>query len=487
MAFLPIQDQNNQAPQGQTTANPAQGTGNPPPQSGGSVGVGSGTAKTGGTPGSGTSTQFGSSASKLGDYLSANAPQITQQASGVANNLNTQYGQVSGDIGNAVNQFGQQVSAGYAAPNQTLVDQTLANPTILAANPTNLAGFQAQYNDTYTGPQNFESTTPYGTIQNEVSNAVQSAAPLNTQAGLQGYFAKNGGPNQTQASNTLDALLIQGNPNAQQTVNTAAGQFANLTPQLTTATAGADAGVTTAQQAAQQAAQYAQGQFGNTVNNFNQGINTELTNANNTNQQNIANYNADVKGLTAGNFLTPQQMQSLGVTQSQYNSLLAPVTEAATPNWYVDRNSGAQSTPTNINLNQWLQQLSAAPAATANQVATPEQFAEQQALSQLGGGQPLPGALLDPTLAAQAGTYKPTSANPTFDYNAALSGATAQDQAIQQAAKNQAYQTQNTAHIQHNQNSGGFFSNLLSNPLAQYLANPLLAVPQEIKQGAKKI
>ncbi len=110
MAFLPQDEQNQNAPQGQTTNNPQNGGAGLPPQgAGGSVGAATGGAKAGSSPATGTSTQFGSSASKLGDYLSANAPQIQNQANNIVGGLNNQYGQVNQDITNAANQFQSQV------------------------------------------------------------------------------------------------------------------------------------------------------------------------------------------------------------------------------------------------------------------------------------------------------------------------------------------------------------------------------------------
>ena len=126
MSFLPINEQNQMSPQGQTTNAPTS-QGNVPAQTGGSAGAGAGGGAAKGSM-TGTPTQFGSSASKLGDYLSANAPQIQNTASNIAGGLNTQYGQVGTDINNATSQFGNQVNAGYNAANPDLTSQALANP-----------------------------------------------------------------------------------------------------------------------------------------------------------------------------------------------------------------------------------------------------------------------------------------------------------------------------------------------------------------------
>ncbi len=376
MSFLPISEQNQQAPTGQTT--PAPNAGQPAPQSGGSTGAGSpGGPKSAST---GTPSQFGSSASKLGDYLSANAPQITQQAGQVTAGLNNQYDTLNQGITNAANQFGQQVSQGYAAPNQDVVNQAVANPTQFAQDPNNVKAFQAQYNNQYTGPQNFESTTPYGQIQGQVQNAVQQGGLLQTQAGLQSYL---GGQqkNPTQASSTLDALLLRGNPEAQQQIQQAGTKLGTLGTNLQTATQAQDQGVQAAQQAAQNAQQYAQGQFNPYVQNFGNAVNQNFQNA------------------TTG--------------QQQYNQGIEQTREQLNP-WNTLLNAYDVSSGFNLD-NPFAQYNNLQPvvqAPTAESVATPEQFAVQQALSQLGGQNY---NFLNPEMANQAGTFNLPQA-PNIDY-----------------------------------------------------------------------
>lgn len=405
MSFLPINEQNQQAPQGQTTNAPTS-QGNVPTQTGGSAGAGQGGGAAKGTS-TGTPTQFGSSASKLGDYLSANAPQIQNQANQVTNNLNQQYGQVGTDIGAAANQFGQQVSQGYAAPNQDVVNQALANPTQFVSNPNNVSAFQAQYNDTYKGPQNFESTTPYSNIQNEVNTAVQNAGLLNTQAGLQNYFSQGAGPNQTKASNTLDTLLLTGNPQAQQQIQQAAGQFQSLTPQFQNTVTAADQGVTAAQQAAQQAQQYAQGQ----ANPYAQNFNTGLQNAVTTNETGRNAYNQSLAGnqaaaTTGRTNLFNTQNQNLQKLLSGYGWLTSLGAGSNSPQMQSgETNLGKALAPNTSAYDAILaEQMNNNPATLAN-TSTADQYAQANALSQLLGtnyNNPLNQADI-----SQAGTYKP--------------------------------------------------------------------------------
>lgn len=287
MAFLPKYQEDQDAPEGQTTNAPA---GEAPPSSGGSAGEGPGGA--GGTPNTGSSTKFGSPASKLGDYLSANAPQIAQQGAKVAGGLNTQFANLNQGIEQAGQQFNQQVQGGYTAPNQTLVNQALSNPSQFTATPDNIQAFKDQYNNQYKGPQNFEGTDIYGNIQGQVNAAQQQANLLKNPAGLQSYLTGQS-KNPTAASSTLDALLIQGDPTARQKVQDAAAQFQGLTPKFQDTVSGANSSVQAAQKAAQDSAKYAQDQSAQTAANFNQGLTDKVTS---TNQQRDA-YNTAVSKI----------------------------------------------------------------------------------------------------------------------------------------------------------------------------------------------
>lgn len=378
MSYLPPDQTNNQAPSGTTTNAPGQ---LPPQGAGGSVGAGTtgGAPKAGAAPNTGTANQFGSSASKLGDYLSANAPQIQQQAGNVASGLNNQYGQVSADVTNGANQFQQSVNNGYTAQNTGLVDQAFQNPTGFVTDPNNVSGFQSQYNDTYSGPQNYESTTPYSQIQNEVSQAVSNAGTLGTQGGLANYF-QGLEKNPTQAQASLDSLLVSGDPNAQSQVSQAANQFQNLTPAFQNSTTASDALVPQAQQNAAAANQYAHDQFGNAVTGFNNTVNGEATNANNQFNQ----YNTQA---------TTEQQQAQNA-QAEINAYLS----AYSPIGNVDTSS--------LNPYAALQPLQGT-APTAASAATTQDYQTQAALQQLiGAGVPIDTAIQQVT-AGQAGTALP--------------------------------------------------------------------------------
>lgn len=374
MSYLPIKQQNEDAPEGETTADPSSQI---PEGSGGSVGAESGGAAAAGSS-TGTPTQFGSSASKLGDYLSANAPQIGQQADKISGQLNTQYNQLNQGITNAANQFGQQVQGGYNAPDQNIVNQALANPNQFVQDPNNVKAFQGQYNNQYTGPQNFESTSPYSQIQGQVQSAVQQGGLLQNQAGLQSYL-QGQQKNPTRASATLDSLLLRGNPEAQQKVKTAGQQFNNLTGQLEQAKTAGNQQVDVAKTAANTSKQYAQDTVAPAVANWQKTLTDQVAN----NEKQRGDYNTNIASILA----KLSNGQSGTLTASEVAQLNANYPEIVKFNNLAQINNDSYGGATNVNLANYLQG-SLNPdnnIATAANSATPQDYSTANAYSQLLG------------------------------------------------------------------------------------------------------
>lgn len=484
MSFLPIdKQQESEQMQQQTTNFPA---GEAPPTTGGSAGdEGGGAAPK--TASSGTPTQFGSSASKLGAYLSANAPQIQGQAQKVAGNLNQQYGQLQGNIQNASTQFGQQVQQGYTAPNQDVVNQAVSNPTQFTATPDNLKAFQAQYNNTYTGPQNFESSTPYGEVQGQVNSAVQNAGLLNTRAGLQDYLGRQQ-TNPTRASSMLDAVLLQGNPQARQQVEQAAGQFKGLTDQFGQAVTGANKTVQDAQKTAQGAQDYARNALSGATTNLGNTVNQQYQTAIQKAQQQNTDISNQLKAQSWDpNILAPQ----LGITPEQLTQLAQAVHDAQTSQYMTGHNFGAASKTAPVDLLGYLQQGNPTDYINAGNVATPEQYAQATALQQLAGGQLPEGFALNPAMSQLAGTA-PSNLN-MFNYDAALGNTSNQGAFQRNEAQSMANYLTDAANAEHEASKshtfGSNFLNKIALPIAKTFVNPNLSVPQQIeatKTGAKK-
>jgi hypothetical protein len=373
----------------------------------------------------------------LSAYLTENAPQVQGQANTIAGNLNSTYGQVNTDLGNTVGQFNQQVASSYTAPNQQLLSQEKANPTAFASNAGNVSAFQGQLNDVYNGPQNFESTTPYSNIQDEVSQAVTDAGLWNSPAGVTSAY-QQAEPNANPGIVSLDSALLQGTPGAMQTVTNAAAPYQNLTGYLANDVTTADQGVANAQQTAQQTAANTQA----ALTGQEQGLtaqeaadNTAAYNAANTNYQNELNaLNAispnatetadlntlntilqtpnhsnaqattDLQNLEAAEAAaTPQVMQQgaggvgqvnpalqpliqAGLTPAQIQQLVGEENQLLTPQFTSSANPGNGSAWT-VGAAVPLSQYLTGPAPTQAQFtgASPQDIAEAQALNTLAG------------------------------------------------------------------------------------------------------
>lgn len=339
----------------------------------------------------------------LQSYLTANAPQIQNQANTISGNLNSQYGQVQGDVNKGASDFGQQVQAGYAAENPTLVSQAAANPTNFAQDPNNVKAFQSQINDQYTGPTNFEGTPQYGALNTEVGNATSNAKLLGTPSGVQTYL-QSSEKNPTQGENLLDSVLLQQSPKAIQQVQAAAAPFSQLPQYLSSAVATADQGAAAAPGAAQAAAANAQRAFtgaGGVVPTWEQGLQDTL--AKDTSQTQA--YNTGINNLIGAESSANPQLADVMTALGSYNT----------------NAKGYSETNPYFNATSTLPQISGVdlqnfnnPATQAlpnqNQVASGADVAEQNALQQLLGSNFNP--FLTDT--AQAGSFKAPGAVPTL-------------------------------------------------------------------------
>lgn len=398
MAYLPKQipdeEKNLFGRQDDTTANPI------PPQTGGSSGTGSeGTGATNAAPGMATSTQFGSNAAKLSDYLKSNAPQIQEFGNKISGNLTENYNKTMGDINQGFGNFNQQVNQGYAQPNQEKINQAISNPVSYAQNPDDVKSFQSWYNNEYTGPQNFEGTDTYAGLNNQVNQAVEKASLVGNESGLNTYLNQfTGNPGRTKGMQTLDTALLQRNPEAAQSIRAAAQPYSGLNDYLGGKVNEANKNVQTAKQATNDTRENLRNQFtgeGGFVPNFQNEVNARVSQSQGDAAARAAaakNMFTDVNLTMPGAYknINPQILSDLGITdpiqaavfasqQSGYNHLGG--NQYSNPLGYLN-----QRTP-EVELNKY-------------NLSTPDDFARAQALSQLTGTENyLPGEY-----ANQAGT-----------------------------------------------------------------------------------
>jgi hypothetical protein len=451
--------------------------------------------------------QNGSGYTDVSTYLNANQQGGAQLGNQVAQNLNTGYNQVQSDIGNSVNTAQSAINSGYTPENTQLIQQVASNPTGAVNDPNQLSGFTGQLNDQYTGPT---SWADQGTLAGEVQTAQQNANISNpgTANVLTQQVEQQLNPGQTsQGINSLDTLLLTGNPNAVNTVQQAAAPYAGLTDYLNQQGTNVGNAITGAQSNAAQASQDALNAFtGNngTLTNLNNTINTTTqnqlttdqqqqqqlaTDLTNLEQQNGSIYDASqgLKNYTVGS-LSPQDIATLGITQDQASQLQAALQQAGTSQYETGHNFGASSAVAPIDLTQYLQQNNPNTVVNAGSVATPQQYQEMAAINQLLGSKaPTQGEAINPLNAASAGIVTPSSLN-NFNYQGALTAAQTTAANERAAAQQQANQLTAAADLAHAQSQhGGPFSSIgnFLNTAGSYLANPLSVVPQEINAAQK--
>lgn len=402
MAYVPQQipdeEKNQFAPNAPTTSNPE------PPQSGGSVGGGdSGGGPSGGkVPNVGSSTQFGSNAAKLSDYLKVNQPQIENWGNKIAGNLTQNYNQTMNDVNQGIGSFNQQVKQGIPQGDSNFVSQAASNPTDFVKNPENISKFQEIYQGNYKGPQNIDSTEPYQSLNNEVNTAVQNAGLVKNPSGLGAYLntQMGGGYQETPGMQSLDTALLRGNPGAQKAISNAAKPYQNLQGYLSGQTQQANTNATNARNTVtQNAAQY-QKQFtgqGGVIPTFQNDLTTRLGAASNSAGAAANQAKAD---LLAGK-VTPEDMKILGIQPGQLNELSSAM-------------SGLQSDyGQNFDLGNYAtMQDPSAVFSSPNSIATADDYAKAAALSQLTGSDF--GSYLDQSLAGNAGKQN----NSLLSFNA---------------------------------------------------------------------
>lgn len=309
----------------------------------------------------------------LQNYVKANNPSQLQQT--VATGLENQNQAVLNNLGQSQQQFaeGTQQNQANTNANQQTIQQILANPTAFTSpaggavpNTTGAAGtagptqaqtqqgnqFSQLMSGQYQGPTALANASQ---LQGQAQQAQQNTAGLSTAGGRQAVLQQLlGSPTYNSGEQKFDAALLgQGNSQA---LNTASAQANALNPMVNQAIAGAQAQGTEQTNAAQQFGQQTQGQFGTAVTNLNNQLSQQAASAQSA--QNTA-YQQLLTDASSGN-LTQQEASQLGVTQG----------EQVTSDDLAQLNKFISQDPTK---------------ATAQNVASAQQYATLNALGQLAG------------------------------------------------------------------------------------------------------
>ena len=333
----------------------------------------------------------------IASYLTANAPQSEALAAQVASSVANPIAQTTSDIANTSQGFTDSVNKGYTPENTDLTSAVAANPTTAAATPGDIAAFQAQLNDTYTGPTALASDPNYSNLESEIANAQALGTNALTPTGIQTLLQSQETPDYTQGINNLDTLLLAQNPaNATEISN--AGLVANnsnnaLQNFLTTQTTQDDA----AAQAAQANGAAASANAGTALNPDIAALAAQLNNELQTAQTNTSAYDAAVNQNTAT--LDPIQAALTQFEQSTGQNITNPLTP-------------------------YLNETPLTGTATPQTVATPQDYSTMEAIQSLLGTSSLPNIPITPATQGEAGSYS-VPVNPGAPNVASLADALA--------------------------------------------------------------
>lgn len=372
--------------------------------------------------------------------------------------------QFSGDVNKDVNaastaqsqaadQFKSASDQATVKADPNVISTALNDPYSYVQDPNNVTAFQNQLNANYTGPSTLQdSGSAYQQAAGATQKAQDTAQNAQTEQGrfalLDQYF---GQPNYSQGQKSLDNLLVQNDPTAQQGIQQAAqnaqGQEQAFQKEQTDLSnyAAQNRGTTEATSNAARAAlgvdangnplTFASGTTPTgAIPTLQNQLNTTVTN----DQTQLASLQTDInKALAAGDLttLSPAEQAMLGITAPVANGPSVQGGQYAHAG-FIQNPSSAPLTPGDIALagvdpSKYLTYNATPTSFNTNSVATVDQANRLNALGQLAG---MTGNLVNPTL---AGTAAPATGLASFNLQGLLGEAkNAADAKFQQSLQN---------------------------------------------------
>lgn len=377
----------------------------------------------GGTPGATPTPAAGGQFASLQNYLGANQGQAAPLAGKITPGIDKQYNDLDTANNAAIANINSQVTnaPGYTASNPNVLSAEAANPVSFANDTGNVKQFQSLLNNSYGGPASAESTSDYANQQNTINQAIATGqSQTGTEAGRENLLSQNEAK-PTAGVTALNSAILSQDPDALASIQNAYQPFNNLLTNLQTGAQGVDTTIGKEQADAATSSKAANDAISQQIGALNTGVTGELTTA----QQNAAAQNAKLKSDLAAGTPSAADLQSLGMSQDQWNSLSAANKAAATAQTVNSANFQGTSGTTTIDPTQFLTQQDPNAVLNSANVATAGDYAKAQAFQTLLNGLNLqtPTAVINPATAQQAGTA-PTNMN-NYDYQTALNTATA--------------------------------------------------------------
>lgn len=391
----------------------------------------------GGSPTAGNPASAGGSFASLDKYLTANQGQAAPLAGKLTPGIDKQYNDLDTANNATIADINSQVTSapGYTPNNPDVIAQEAANPVSFSSDAGNVKNFQNLLTNSYGGPASAESTTNYSDQQNAINSAIATGKQnTTTEAGRKNLLAQNEAT-PTAGVTALNSAILSKDPNALNSIESAYKPFDNLLTNLGTGAAGVNATIGQEKSDAAASAKAANDAISGQIGAFNTDVTGRTAAAQKaaTDQANL--FKTD---LAAG---TPSaaDLQSLGITSDQWNSLSAAQKAAATSSNVLSNQGqfGAASGTANVDLSNFLSSTDPNTALNTANIANKGDYDKAQAFQTLLNGLNLgtPSTVINSSTVGQAGTA-PTNLN-SFDYQTALN--TAQQAKTDEVAAAQAY------------------------------------------------
>jgi hypothetical protein len=324
------------------------------------------------------------------DYLKANQPQAEGLGQKVQESLTGTLAGAKGAIETGAEQAKSDITAGATPFNEALVTEAKTTPTSVAGDEGKLKSFLSQWNASYQGPESFESSTSYAPAATAVQTGATKAAQLGSTGGREQLIGDQFGVYGA-GNKGLDQAILQQAPQYEN-IQALAPQFTGLQDYLTQKSGEVGTAAGQAKAATEAAKQQTQGAFTGRLGEFQGQINKQTADAQKEAQTIADKYNVDlasgdptaiVADLQAAGAADQDIARVSGLLQGlkQYNEVLGLQKRIVPTQVYGFNPSVDINTAT---------------------VATPEQYAQAQALQKLTGADY--SGILNPASAAQAGT-----------------------------------------------------------------------------------
>lgn len=340
----------------------------------------------------------------LNSYLNTNQDQAAQMGNDVAGKLTDQATGAQSSLKSVNDDFNSKAVAPTLGTEQANIDAAVQDPTSYASDSSKLANIQNDLSANYTGPKSIQDDSGYANAVSKYNTAQQNLSLTGSESGrmnlLQNQYAR---PDYNQGQQSLDQLLLENNPDAQNSLSNVNNKFSGLMNEIGQATTASQAIAAQKASDAKNTSSYANTAIGNAANTqsttYQDRLKADIASDDATRAQSLAISNA-----IANNQLTAEQAKLFGLngTTNSYGVNAAN---------YLKYDNGTN--------------------ATANNVTSAEEAAKINALFKLLGQDSSSQYSMDP---AAHGTYVAPKFNvDTQGYQAALTQAhTAYDAALNQ-------------------------------------------------------